>query len=195
MNLKVEFIASAYNLDQLPKLRLPEIVLCGRSNVGKSSLLNTISAGKAVAKVSSTPGKTESVNYFLCEGKFYLVDLPGYGYANRDKKTVESWGKMIDMYFRNSGQIKRAIHLIDSRHPAQTSDIDLEVYFSNLNLPSFLVLTKSDKLNQSEKSASLKLVKSTYEAASNPENYQFFSSTNGDGKDQLIKRILHLAVK
>jgi GTP-binding protein len=195
MNLKLEFIASAYNMSQIPKIRLPEIVICGRSNVGKSSLLNTISGRKNVAKVSSTPGKTESVNYFLCENKFYLVDLPGYGFANRDKKTLESWGKLIQTYFKESGYIKTALHLLDGRHPAQQSDIDLEVFFSHLGLSSFLVLTKSDKLKQSEKAASLKLIKATYAAAAENEAFQFFSSQDGEGKDQLVKRILRLAEK
>lgn len=195
MNLKLEFIASAYNMNQVPKERLPEIVLCGRSNVGKSSLLNTISGRKNVAKVSATPGKTESVNYFLCENRFYLVDLPGYGFANRDKKTVASWGKLIETYFRESGHIKTAFHLVDGRHPAQQSDIDLEVFFARVGISSFLVATKADKLKQSERSASLKLIKSTYAAAAENEAFQFFSSQDGEGKDQLVKRILRTVEK
>ena len=174
----------------MPPERFPEIVVCGRSNVGKSSLLNAVSGGKSIAKVSSTPGKTESVNYFSTPGKYYLVDLPGFGYAQRDKATVATWGRLIDNYFKTSGHIVEALHLIDSRHPGMESDINLERYFRGLGIRSYLVLTKSDKLNQSERSAAIKEVKIKYPDVEIFQSYQFFSSKNGEGKDQLIKEIL-----
>ncbi len=190
MNIRLEYFRSVYKAEQMPPERYPEIVVCGRSNVGKSSLLNTISGGKVIAKVSSTPGKTESVNYFSTTGKFYLVDLPGFGYAQRDKATVATWGRLIDNYFRASGHIVEALHLIDSRHTGMESDLRLEEYFRGLGIPSYIVLTKSDKLSQSERSAAEKAIKINYPDVKVFQSYQFFSSKNSEGKDELIKEIM-----
>ncbi len=195
MKLKLEFLKSAYNLKHLPEEKLPEVVVCGRSNVGKSSLLNTLAGKKNLAKVSSTPGKTESINYFQCDKSFYLVDLPGYGFAKRDKKTIASWGKMIDTYLRGSGNIAICIHLVDCRHPITQSDIELEAYFQTIGLTSYIVLTKSDKLKQSEKSFAVKEIKANYMANDGKCTVQLFSSKTGEGKDLLIKYILESVAK
>ncbi len=116
--LKIKFIKSVYNIKDLPKEGIPELVLCGRSNVGKSSFINSLSKQNNIAKTSSTPGKTRSLNYYLVEDKFYLVDLPGYGYAKVSEKAKQEWQKLIADYLLNSKNIAMAYHLIDSRHSA-----------------------------------------------------------------------------
>jgi len=110
---KIEFVKSVSVLNQLPELELPEIALAGRSNVGKSSFINTIFNRKGLAKISSTPGKTRTLNYYNVENKFYLVDLPGFGYAKVSKTERDSWEKLLIKYFQNNPKISRIIHFID----------------------------------------------------------------------------------
>lgn len=152
---KLTFIASAYSMKDLPKRKLPEVILCGRSNVGKSSFINSFFNSK-IAKTSSTPGKTRSINYYLVDDNFYLVDLPGYGYAKTSLKEREYWGKLMNEFISFSGNINFGFHLIDSRHKATELDIELRELFLQQNIDYKVVLTKIDKLNQSELSKTKK---------------------------------------
>jgi GTP-binding protein len=112
---KQQFVKPVYNLKEIPREKLPVIILCGRSNVGKSSLINSLFNRKDLAKTSSTPGKTRSINYYKIDDKFFIGDLPGYGYAETGKKEREYWGKLIEGYLFSAKEIVLAIHLVDGK--------------------------------------------------------------------------------
>lgn len=140
---------SAYEPSQLDASDKPEIVFSGKSNVGKSSMINRLVNRKSLAKVSSSPGKTVSINFYDC-GLFRLVDLPGYGYAKVSKQDKEKWSALIDAYFNGSRNIALIVQLIDSRHAPSDGDLQMIDYMTSLNLPFIIALTKSDKLKKSE---------------------------------------------
>lgn len=183
------FIASAFDLTQLPKVKLPEVVLCGRSNVGKSSFINSLFNRKGLAKTSSTPGKTRSINYYNIDSKFYVVDLPGYGYAKINLTERKKWGKLINDFFASSKHIQYTIHIIDSRHKPTELDVNLNGMLRELNLPYIVLLSKSDKLKQSEFSVSVKSVKEMFPELLLNENLFFYSSVKGTGIKE-IKKLL-----
>lgn len=183
--LKIKFIKSVYNIKDLPKEGIPELVLCGRSNVGKSSFINSLSKQNNIAKTSSTPGKTRSLNYYLVEDKFYLVDLPGYGYAKVSEKAKQEWQKLIADYLLNSKNIAMAYHLIDSRHSATSLDILLNEMLIREDIPYSIILSKIDKLNQSQKSQSTKRIITQFPELSLNDNLFLFSSLKGTGKKQV----------
>jgi GTP-binding protein len=189
---KQEFKCSAYNLTQLPKIRLPEVVLCGRSNVGKSSFINSLFNRKNLAKTSSTPGKTRSINYYEIDSKFYVVDLPGYGYAKISKAERKKWGILINDFLQNSNHIQLAIHLIDSRHKPTELDISLNSMLRNFNLPYIILLSKIDKLKQSEISKSKKDVILSFPELIDGENLFQYSSVTGLGSKEIKKRLTAL---
>lgn len=155
---KQKFTASVYKLTDLPKSELPQIVLCGRSNVGKSSFINSLFNQKNLAKTSSTPGKTRSINFYDIDSTFFMVDLPGYGYAKVSQSDRQKWGKLINDFFAESKNIVLVFHLIDCRHNPTELDIKLNQMLKDLNLPYNVILNKSDKLKQSEVSKSVKSV-------------------------------------
>lgn len=146
----VEFIKSAVELKDCPKPHYPEIAFIGRSNVGKSSLINMICNNKKLAKVSETPGKTRSINHFLVNGNWYLVDLPGYGYAKLSKKASQQFQKMIETYLTQRTTLRCTMVLIDSRIEFQTIDREFMIWMAQNNLPFACVLTKIDKLSKSQ---------------------------------------------
>ena len=183
------YITSAYSTSELPKERLPEVVLCGRSNVGKSSFINSLFNRKNLAKTSSTPGKTRSINYYDIDSKFYMVDLPGYGYAKISQSERKKWGKLVNDFFTNSNHIHLTIHILDSRHHPTELDIKLNGMLKLLNLPYIILLNKSDKLKQSEYSAAVKSVKKLFSEVTLNENLFFFSSIKGTGNKE-IKKLL-----
>ena len=183
---KQEFIISAYKLPQLPKDNIPEIILCGRSNVGKSSFINSLFNRRDLAKTSSTPGKTRSINYYLIDDKFYFVDLPGYGYAKTSLKERESWGKLLSKYIKTSKNIKLAFHFVDSRHGP--TDLDLQLYellmFSKI--PYTLILNKIDKLTQSELSYSKKRIIEYFPELTLGDNLFLYSSATKRGRKEVM---------
>ena len=184
-----KYITSVFSTSELPKERLPEVVLCGRSNVGKSSFINSLFNRKNLAKTSSTPGKTRSINYYDIDSKFYMVDLPGYGYAKISQAERKKWGKLVDDFFSNSNHINLTIHIIDSRHEPTELDIKLNGMLRLLNLPYIILLNKSDKLKQSEYSVAVKSVKNLFPEVILYENLFFFSSIKGTGNKE-IKKLL-----
>ncbi len=143
-----------YLLEQLKCVDEPQIALAGRSNVGKSSLINALAGRKKLARISSTPGKTQSINYYRVEPwGFYLVDLPGYGYAKASKSDREKWAKLISTYLTDTPGLRGLAVLLDCRVPPQKLDVDLTAYARSIRLPLLPVLTKADKCKQRERAA------------------------------------------
>ena len=190
-----KFIKSVYNLNDLPKDNLPEVILCGRSNVGKSSFLNSLYNRKDLAKTSSTPGKTRSINYYLIDTKFYMVDLPGYGYAKTSIKEREFWSKLIGEFISNSKHIFLAFHFIDSRHNPTELDIKLNEYLRQAEVPYIIVLNKIDKLKQSELSKVKKEIINFFPELIFGENLFVYSSIKKSGKQEVQSRIHKLFYK
>lgn len=189
---KQSFISSVYDLKNMPELRLPEIILCGRSNVGKSSFINSLFNRKDLAKISSIPGKTRSINYYLIDEKFYIVDLPGYGYAKASKTERAKWGKLVSNFISESGHIVLACHFIDSRHKPTELDHQLNSLLKHFKLPYLVILSKTDKLNQSETSSSGKNIKDAFPELIFGENLFVYSSVKKTGKKEILKKFSSL---
>ncbi|MCE5221594.1 MAG: ribosome biogenesis GTP-binding protein YihA/YsxC [Clostridium sp.] len=183
-----EFITSAVKREQYPIDNRVEVAFVGRSNVGKSSIINSLTNRKKLAKVSQTPGKTRLVNFFLINNDFYLVDLPGYGYAKVSKSEKDSWGKTIEMYLTGREQLKRVVLLVDSRHKPSGDDIMMNEWFKHFGYDVTIVATKSDKLTRNELKKSEKVIKETLKLGEEDKLY-FFSSLNKNGKDELIDNL------
>ncbi len=184
----ITFIKSVYHIDQLPKKSLPEVILCGRSNVGKSSFINSL-FGKKIAKTSSSPGKTRSINYYLVNEKFYMVDLPGFGYAKVSKSERNRWESLIEKFFLLKRNDRLAIHLIDSRYEPMQNDIQLNNYLKEFKIPYIVILNKIDKLKQSEiEKAKTRITEYFNELIFN-ENLLTYSSVTGKGKKEIDFRI------
>ena len=170
--------------EQLEASDLPEICFCGRSNVGKSSLINRVLGRKSIARVSSKPGKTVTVNFYRV-GDFRLVDLPGYGYAKVPFSEKSRWAELMESYFQSGRNIKMAFQLIDMRHPATEFDISMLDFMSQMGIPYTVILTKSDKLNKTETEKRLSLIREELgEFAENTEIIPF-SAQNNDGVESL----------
>lgn len=180
-----EFIISAVKKEQYPEDGLPEIAFVGRSNVGKSSIINSLTNRRGLAKVSQTPGKTRLINFFLLNKDIYLVDLPGYGYAKVSKKEKESWGNFIEKYLVDRNPLKRVVLLIDCRHKPTADDIQMYEWIKHYGYNVTIVATKSDKLSNNDLPKSKKLLRETLNIGKE-EKIHYFSSLNKKGKDQLI---------
>lgn len=152
---KAKFIKSAQTYSQKPEKNLKEIVFVGKSNVGKSSLINALVKNRGLAKTSSKPGYTKLLNYFEIDEKFYLVDAPGYGYTASGGKLLDSFSKMMETYFENPS-LAGVVFIVDSRHKLSKDDVDFYNYIVEKDVPFLLVASKIDKLNQSEKAAMIK---------------------------------------
>jgi GTP-binding protein len=181
-----QFIKSVYNVKDIPKFRLPEVILCGRSNVGKSSFINSLFNRKNLAKISSTPGKTRSINYYQVDEKYYMVDLPGYGYAKTSLKEREFWGKIISEYISSSGHISLAIHLIDSRHNPTELDIQLNSLLGDNQIPYLILLNKVDKLKQSELANARKQIMEFFPELIPGENLILYSAVKKTGRKEIL---------
>ena len=155
---KAKFIKSAPTLAQKPEKNLKEIVFVGKSNVGKSSLINALVKNKGLAKTSSKPGYTKLLNYFEIDEKFYLVDAPGYGYTASGGKLLDSFSKMMETYFDNPS-LAGVVFIVDSRHKLSKDDIDFYNFIVEKDIPFLLIASKYDKLNQSEKAAMKKHIR------------------------------------
>lgn len=187
-----QFIKSVYDIKELPRERLPEVILCGRSNVGKSSFINSLFNRKSLAKISSTPGKTRSINYYRIDDNFYMVDLPGYGYAKTSLKEREYWGRIISEYVSYSGYISLAIHLIDSRHNPTELDINLNKLLREHDIPYLVLLNKSDKLKQSEISSSKKNICLYFPELIDGVNLLLHSAVKKTGRKEVLKHLASL---
>lgn len=147
---KAKFVTSAPTIKECPELNLPEFALVGRSNVGKSSFINSIVNIKGLAKTSNTPGKTKLINLFNVDDIFVFADLPGYGYAKVSGKTQNEWQKSLEKYLLNRESIVSLIQLIDSRHPIQKNDLQMAEWIKHNNLPCFVIATKVDQIGRSQ---------------------------------------------
>ena len=176
---------------QFPRDPLPQIAFSGRSNVGKSSLINALLGRNALARVSSSPGKTITVNFYEIDRKLFFVDLPGYGYANRSKESQRVWQNLTDGYFTrnpNRDLLKLVLQLVDSRIGATRDDLTMIDWLTKTGVPYLLVATKSDKLNKTERAAAEKNL-SELAAKSGAPAPVFFSSKTKEGKDKLLSGI------
>lgn len=198
--VKSEYIISAVGKKQYPEEKFPEIVFIGRSNVGKSSLINSLTRRKNLARISQTPGKTQTINFYKVNLKiseedsvayknFYLVDLPGYGYAKTSKENRKIWAKFIEEYLLNSREIKFVCQLIDMRHLPMESDLKMLNWLIEKNLPLLIVATKSDKLSKNEQKKNLAQIKKSLgidELSVLP-----YSSVKNEGRSELLDVIVN----
>ncbi|HZK21863.1 MAG TPA: ribosome biogenesis GTP-binding protein YihA/YsxC [Oscillospiraceae bacterium] len=184
---KFDFISSYGSFKQLPDTSFPEIVFAGRSNVGKSSLLNKLMQRKSLAHVSSTPGKTATINFYG-DDKIRFVDLPGYGYAKVSKSEKQRWAKLLEGYFNSDRNIKLVVLLVDMRHKPSVDDMDMAHFLSHNNLPFIIVMTKSDKLKKTAYNKRMEEVKHELEEFSNVAIIPF-SSVTGEGIDKVKREI------
>jgi GTP-binding protein len=180
-----EFLKSAFNEADWPHDSLPEIAFLGRSNVGKSSLINSLLGVRGLARTSSTPGRTQAVNFFLINRKFRLVDLPGYGYARAPRAVKQKWSKAADDYLAKREQLVLSIHIVDSRHEPTKHDLQLQAWLKHYQRSNLIVATKSDKLSNNELRRNIARLRQAF-AGSDPITY---SSTTGRGRDELWKAI------
>lgn len=185
----VEFLISAASPKDFPQNRLPEIAFAGKSNVGKSSVINRILNRKNMARVGEKPGKTIHVNYFTIDKRCYFVDLPGYGYAQVSRSEKERWGKLMEDYFA-AGRIDLGVMIVDHRHAPTQNDITMARWFIDSGCPFVVVANKQDKVKKSQVASTLETIRADLEL---PEGTPIisFSAEKGNGKDELVKLILN----
>lgn len=186
---KAEFIKSAASASDFIRSEIPAIVFSGKSNVGKSSVINRLLCRKNFARVGQSPGKTIHVNYFLIDEKAYFVDLPGYGYAKVSRSEKERWGKLMESFFAAEGLITLGVMIVDSRHKPTADDVTMAQWFAAAECPLVIVANKADKLKKSEIEPNLALIRTTL---SLPDEVPvvLFSAEKGTGKDALMAEIL-----
>jgi GTP-binding protein len=181
-----EFVAGVATLRQLPKEQFKEVAFLGRSNVGKSSLVNKLCNRKALARKSSEPGKTRELNYYLINDQWYFVDLPGYGYAKVPEQIRSSWGKLIEQYLKARENLSLVVQLIDSRHDPTELDMMMVGWLEYYEIPFVVVMTKSDKLPRSKMPMYLRTAKSAFARFGFCKDVIPFSSITGEGRTELL---------
>lgn len=189
---EIQFYRSVFELKELPKSELPQLILCGRSNIGKSSFINNISNRKGLAKTSSTPGKTRSINFYPADNKFFIVDLPGFGYAKTSQKEREKWGRFVSKFILEASNIRHAFHFIDPRYKPTELDVQLNLWLKNADLDYSIILNKADKLNQSEIHKAIKTINSFFPGLELNNNLFLYSCVTGKWKKPVQKRIVEL---
>ena len=180
-----EFLKSSFTEDDWPTGTLPEIAFMGRSNVGKSSLINSLLGVRGLARTSSTPGRTQSLNFFLINNKYRFVDLPGFGYARVPKAIKTTWGEMVSTYLAKRSQLVLSIHIVDSRHEPTKLDLQLHEWLEHSIKPRLIVATKSDKLSNNELKESLGRAKRVF----SEDRVVAYSAKNGKGRDEVWRAI------
>jgi GTP-binding protein len=183
-----EIVISAVKPAQYPAENLPEIALAGRSNVGKSSFINKMLARKSLARTSSKPGKTQTLNFYIINEVLHFVDVPGYGYAKVSKKEREIWGKMIETYMTTREQLRAVVLLIDVRHPPTKDDVLMYGFLKHYDIPAIIVATKVDKIPKSKWQKHVKVIKDSLNMEKS-DSFVLFSSETGQGKDEAWKII------
>lgn len=184
-----EFVRSAAKPGDFPHDGLPQVVFAGRSNVGKSSVINRLLNRKNFARVGSAPGKTTHINYFLIDKKLYLVDLPGYGYAKVSKQERNRWGRLIEAWFSDTERMALGILIVDARHKPTADDCTMAEVFLNAGKPFVVVANKLDKLKKSETEGNLLRIQETLNLPPDAP-IVLFSAEKGDGKMELIGKLL-----
>jgi GTP-binding protein len=185
-----EFVKSAFEESQWPRDGLPEVAFLGRSNVGKSSLINSLLGVKGLARTSSTPGRTQALNFFLINRRFHFVDLPGYGFARVPKAVRESWGRIVTDYLAKRASLVLSIHIVDSRHDPTQLDLQLREWLAYNGRPRLTVATKSDKLSENGLRKSLARAERIFEAADKQDDrIVAYSAATGRGRDLVWRAI------
>ncbi len=188
MNIKsAAFVGSAVKSSQYPAEGLPEIAFAGRSNVGKSSLVNTLVGRKNLVKTSSTPGRTQTINFFLINDTLHFVDLPGYGYAKVSAEVRKNWGPMVERYLKTRESLCAAVVILDIRRTPNQADLDLVAWLIHYNIPQILVLTKADKLKRNKQARQRALI--AQDMGKQASSLIAFSASTGLGKRELWKAL------
>ena len=185
-NAKLDLIA--VRRSQYPTNNLPEFLLVGRSNVGKSSFINALLNQKSLARTSSRPGKTQTLNFYLVNDAFYLIDVPGYGYASVNHEQQKKMGLMIEEYLEHRTEMKRVFMLVDYRIKPTENDVLMYQFLKYYNIPVTIIVTKSDKVPTSKKERNLKIIKDTLNIAIG-DNLIIFSSVTKEGKEEILNQI------
>ena len=180
-----EFLKSALKEADWPHDNIPEIAFLGRSNVGKSSLINSLLGVRGLARTSSTPGRTQLLNFFLINSKFRVVDLPGYGYAKAPKEVRAEWSSAAEEYLAKREQLVLSIHIVDSRHEPSRQDLQLHEWLVHHHKPHLIVATKSDKLSKNELSRNVNRAARAFKS----DNLIIYSATKREGRDRLWSAI------
>ena len=183
-----EFVTSAVKAADYPAGELPEVALAGRSNVGKSSLLNKLVNRKRLARISNTPGRTRLINFFRVNGAFHLVDLPGYGYAKVPLREKESWREMVEGYLMTRQNLRGVVMLVDSRHPPTAQDVQMYHWLKHRGMDAVVIATKADKNSRSRLLQSLKVIRAALPLAGG-DHLLPFSSETGQGREELLEII------
>jgi len=183
-----EFVKSIIDLAQLPRDGRPEFAFAGRSNVGKSSLLNRLLNRKGLAKTSATPGKTQTINFFDINGRIYFVDLPGYGFAKVPKHLKDQWNAVMLEYLGKRKNLRLAIHLIDGRHPPMKNDLEMVSLLDEAEVPTLIVATKVDKLSKAQRDRNVAEIRKTLELDEDAYIVPF-SSVTGEGVGPVLEII------
>jgi GTP-binding protein len=178
-----EIVISAVKPAQYPVEMMPEFALAGRSNVGKSSFINKMLQRKALARTSSKPGKTQTLNFYLINGEFHFVDVPGYGYAKAPKSERDAWGRMIETYITNRDQLKAVVLIVDLRHPPSKEDVAMYDFLKHHGIRCIIIASKADKIPKGKWQKHMKIVKETLELDPN-DPIVLFSSETGEGRDK-----------
>lgn len=176
----------AIRTSQYPNDRKPEFLLVGRSNVGKSSFINTMIGKKNYARTSATPGKTQTLNFYLCNDSFYLVDVPGYGYASVSKATQKKFGLMIEEYLKTRSNLQNVFMIIDGRNKPTDNDVLMYNYLKYYNIPVTIIANKYDKISQSNREKNLKNIKNVLNLQED-DKIIYFSAINKKGRDEVGK--------
>jgi GTP-binding protein len=182
-----KLIITAFLIKDLPPDNYPDVITCGRSNVGKSSFINSLFNRTNLARTSSTPGKTRSLNFYLIDKNFYIVDLPGFGYAKISKKEREYWAKLIADYLATDRNKALAIHLVDSRHKPTELDIHLNQLLRHHEIPYMVLLSKVDKLKQSELKKSIRQTTEIFPELVYGENLFIYSAVKKTGRKEILR--------
>ena len=186
-----EFVKSAFNRAHWVTDGRPEIAFLGRSNVGKSSLINSLLGRRGLARTSNTPGRTQSINFFVINASFYFADLPGYGYARVSKTMRADWGKMAEEYLAEREELALCVQLVDARHEPSKLDKQLNEWLHHYEKPHIVVATKSDKLSRNELQKTLKVIRQTFDESC----VLAYSSETAAGRDDVWSRILDAVEK
>ena len=186
---KAEFIKSAASPNQFIRSSTPSVVFAGKSNVGKSSVINRMLNRKNFARVGASPGKTIHVNYFLIDGKVYFVDLPGYGYAKVSQAERDRWGKLMEQFFASEGLIDLGVMIVDARHKPTADDVTMAEWFKNSGCRLVVLANKLDKLKKSEIEPNMALIRQTLELPGEVLLIPF-SAEKGQGRDTLMAEII-----